>query len=168
MQVAEDTESALRSFDSRVIDWMAKHSVGFTRIALGTVFLWFGLMKFFFPHGESEQLASQTISHLTFGKLPATFSLPLLGTWECAIGLGLLTGKFLRSTILLLLLQMPGTFLPLILFPALTWVHPPYEPTLAGQYIIKNIVLICAGLLVGGTIYGGQVIANKKVADTLA
>jgi hypothetical protein len=84
---------------------------------------------------------------------------------ECLIGVGLLSGKFLRGTLLLLFLQLPGTFLPLFFFPAETWKHVPYAPTLLGQYIIKNLVLVCAGLLVGATMRGGSVIADPQVAD---
>jgi hypothetical protein len=88
----------------------------------------------------------------------------VLATWECLIGLGLLTGKFLRGTLLLLFLQLSGTFLPLFFFPVETWKHVPYAPTLVGQYIIKNLVLVCAGLLLGGTMRGGTVIADPQVA----
>lgn len=135
-----------------------------TRVALGIVFLWFGILKFFAPQGEAEQLAAQTIFTLTAGHVVPSISLPILGTWECLIGLGLLSGRFLRVTLLLLFLQLPGIFLPLLLFPAQAWVHIPYEPTLAGQYIIKNLVLVCAGLLVGATLRGGKIIADPHAA----
>jgi hypothetical protein len=88
----------------------------------------------------------------------------MLATWECLIGLGLIFGKFLRITLLLLLLQMVGTFLPLVLFPDETWSRFPYAPSLEGQYIIKNIVLLSAGMIVGATVRGGAVIADPQVA----
>jgi hypothetical protein len=83
---------------------------------------------------------------------------------ECAIGLGLIFGKFLRVTLLLLLLQMMGTFLPLVFFPAETWTHIPYEPTLEGQYIIKNLILLGAGIVVGATVRGGNIKPEPKTA----
>ncbi len=151
--------------DSHVASWMARNSVLLTRIALGVVFFWFGILKFFPGQSDAEQLAAQTIFKLTAGHITASFSLPILATWECLIGLGLLSGYFLRGTLLLLFLQLPGTFMPLFLFPAETWKHVPYAPTLLGQYIIKNLVLVCAGLLVGGTMRGGRVIADPQAAN---
>ena len=74
----------------------------------------------------------------------------MLAAWECAIGLGLLTTRFLRATLLLLAVQMVGTAMPLILFPAETFTRFPLTPTLEGQYIIKNVVLIGAGMVIGG------------------
>ncbi|MEO5941457.1 MAG: hypothetical protein ABIZ72_10600, partial [Candidatus Limnocylindrales bacterium] len=82
-------------------------------------------------------------------------SLPALAAWESLIGLGLLTGRFLRATLFLLAVQMIGTLTPLILFPAETFTRFPIAPTLEGQYIIKNVVLIGAAMVVGATVRGG-------------
>lgn len=161
---AREMRGRVLDIDSRITLWMARNGVFLTRIALGAIFLWFGILKFFAPQGEIEGLAAQTISKLSAGHIGPSVSLPILGTWESLIGLGLLSGKFLRATILLLFLQIPGTFMPLFLFPAQAWVHVPYEPTLVGQYIIKNVVLVCAGLLVGATLRGGKIIADPHAA----
>jgi len=77
------------------------------------------------------------------------FFIPILAVWETLIGLGLLTGKAMRLTLLLLFLQMPGTALPLLVLPDVVWTAFPYGLTLEGQYIIKNLVLIGAGLVLG-------------------
>jgi ABC-type uncharacterized transport system permease subunit len=79
-------------------------------------------------------------------------SLPLLAAWESAIGLGLLSGRLLRTTLLLLFVQMPGTLMPLLLFPEETFTRVPLAPTLEGQYIIKNLVLVGAALVIGSTV----------------
>ena len=63
-------------------------------------------------------------------------------------------------TILLLLLQMLGTVTPLFLFPSEAFVVVPIAPTLEGQYIIKNIVLVSAALVIGATVRGGRVVAD--------
>ncbi len=63
-------------------------------------------------------------------------------------------GKFLRFTLLLLFLQMPGTALPLPISPEITWTVFPYGLTLEGQYIVKNLVLIGASLVLAGTVRG--------------
>ena len=83
--------------------------------------------------------------------------LPVLALWEMAIGVGLIVGKWMRLTLLLLFLQMPGTVLPLFILPETTWQHVPYSPTMEGQYIIKNLVLIGAGLVLGATVRGGGI-----------
>jgi hypothetical protein len=61
-------------------------------------------------------------------------------------------------------LQLPGTFLPLVFFPSETWKHIPYAPTLEGQYIIKNLVLLSAGIVVGSTTMGGRIIPDPAAA----
>lgn len=73
-------------------------------------------------------------------------SLPVLATWECLIGLGLISKRFLRATLRLLATQMIGTVMPLIMFPLETFTTFPFAPILEAQYIIKNIVLIGAGM----------------------
>src|SRR5262249_56065943 len=90
-----------------------------------------------------------------------------LAAWECLIGLGLLSGTCLRATILLLLLQMAGTLTPLLLFPTLTFTRFPFAPTLEGQYILKNLVLISAALVIGALVRGGRVIADPDVVRAL-
>ncbi len=136
---------------------MARFGVPFLRISLGIVFFWFGVLKFFPGLSPADQLASTTISALTLGIVPADVALLVLAVWECAIGLGLILGVFLRLTLLLLFLQMLGTFTPLLLFPDETFTRFPYAPTLEGQYIIKNLVLIAAGIVIGATVRGGHV-----------
>ncbi len=136
---------------------MARLGVPFLRISLGVVFFWFGVLKFFPGLSPADQLASTTISTLTFGLVPGNVAVLVLAVWECAIGLGLMLGIFLRLTLLLLFLQMLGTFTPLLLFPEETFTRFPYAPTLEGQYIIKNLVLIAAGIIIGATVRGGRV-----------
>lgn len=148
--------------DIRITEWMAKHGVTLLRIAVGIVYFWFGVLKFFPGLSPAQDLASRTISVLTFGLVPAAISLPVLAAWECLIGLGMITGKWIRATILLLLLQMTGTILPMFFFPQETFIRFPYSPTLEGQYIIKNVVLVSAALVIGATVRGGRVVADPN------
>ncbi len=150
--------------DTRIAAWMARYGIILMRVALGVVFFWFGALKFFPGLSVSDDLATRTVSMLSLGYVSPSISLPVLAAWECAIGLGLIFGKFLRVTLLLLFLQMMGTFLPLVFFPAETWTHFPYEPSLEGQYIIKNLILLGAGIVVGATVRGGSIIAEPKTA----
>jgi uncharacterized membrane protein YphA (DoxX/SURF4 family) len=142
--------------DRRITVYLAASAVPALRVALGTVFLWFGLLKLVPGLSPAESLATGTIEALTFGLVPAAVSLPVLAAWEVLIGLGLLSGRFLRATLLLLAVQMLGTMTPLLLFPAETFTIFPFAPTLEGQYIIKNLVLVAAAMVIGGTVRGGQ------------
>lgn len=148
------------TIDTRVTAWMARHGVTLTRLALGVVFLWFGAIKFVPEWSPAADLATRTVHRLTFGVVGPEVGLPVLAAWESAIGLGLLTGKLLRLTLLLLFVQMLGAMTPLVIFPSETFAAFPYSPTLEGQYIIKNFVLITAGLVVGATVRGGQLRAQ--------
>jgi uncharacterized membrane protein YphA (DoxX/SURF4 family) len=151
--------------DRRITTWMARYGILVLRVSLGIVFFWFGVLKFFPGLSPAQDLAARTIEKLTFGLMTPNISIPVLATWECLIGLGLLTGLFMRATLLLMFLQMIGTVLPLFFFPSETFTQFPYAPTLEGQYIIKNIVLIGGALVVGATVRGGRVIADPNAAS---
>jgi uncharacterized membrane protein YphA (DoxX/SURF4 family) len=142
--------------DRQITTTLAASAVPALRIALGVVFLWFGVLKFFPGLSPAQDLAARTIEQLTFGLVPPSMSLPILAAWESLIGLGLIAGRFLRATLLLLAVQMLGTMTPLLLFPAETFTRFPIAPTLEGQYIIKNIVLVAAAMVLGATVRGGQ------------
>ncbi len=156
--------SLFERIDVKITNWMAKLGIRLLRISLGIVFLWFGALKFFPDLSPAQDLAVRTISQLSFGLISAQMSLTILATWECLIGLGLIFGVLMRATLLLLFLQMLGTITPIFLFPQEVFTHIPYAPTLEGQYIIKNIVLISAGFVLGATVRGGAVIADPRIA----
>jgi uncharacterized membrane protein YphA (DoxX/SURF4 family) len=149
-----------RRVDISLTRWAAKASVVFLRTSLGAVFLWFGALKLFPGLSPAQALAGKTIETLSFGLIGPDISLPMLALWECIIGIGLITGLFTRVTVLLLIMQMAGTMLPIFFFPAEIFTRFPYAPTLEGQYIIKNVVLIAGALVVGATVRGGRVIAH--------
>jgi uncharacterized membrane protein YkgB len=153
-------ESARISFERRDVSltsWMARHSVTLLRVSVGIVLFWFGVLKFVPGLSPAQEPATRTIDTLTFGLVPPGVSIYVLATWECLIGIGLVFGVVLRATLALLLLQMLGTVTPLFLFPHEVFTQIPYAPTLEGQYIIKNVVLVSAGLVIGATVRGGLV-----------
>lgn len=156
--------SWLEPIDVGLTRWMARHGVRLLRISLGIIFFWFGVLKFFPGLSPAQDLATRTIDILTFGLVPPYVAIPALAAWECAIGLGLITGVWLRAVLLLLFVQMAGTIAPVFLFPAEVFVRVPYAPTLEGQYIIKNLVIISAALVVGATVRGGAMIADDRAA----
>lgn len=151
---------AIEPIDARITATLARIGVPVLRIGLGIVFLWFGALKFFPGLSPAQDLAARTIETLSMGAITPQLSVPVLATWETLIGLGLISGKFLRATLALLVVQMAGTITPLFLFPTETFTQVPYAPTLEGQYIIKNIVLIGAAMVVGATVRGGRLVAH--------
>lgn len=146
--------------DTRLTEWMARNGVRLLRFSLGGIFLWFGILKFFPGLSPAQTLAGTTMAALSFGLLAPQKAVFILAVWESLIGIGLLTGFFLRGTLFLLWLQMLGTITPLFLFPELCFTVVPIAPTLEGQYIIKNLVLITAGIVIGATVRGGRLIAR--------
>ena len=150
--------------DRRITNWMASYGILILRISLGVVFFWFGILKLFPGLSPAQDLAARTIAIISFGLIPAGTSVLLLAVWECLIGLGLIFGVFMRATLLLLFLQMLGTVTPIVFFPHEVFTQIPYAPTLEGQYIIKNLVLISAGIVIGATVRGGAIVADPEIA----
>jgi len=146
--------------DTNLPRWMARDGVILLRASLGVVYLWFGVLKFFPGLSPAQGLATRTMEALTFGMVAPAVSLPALAALECIIGLGLLSGVLMRVTLLLMLGQMIGTVTPLFLFPGEMFLQIPYAPTLEGQYIIKNLVLVSAGVVIGATVRGGKLVAD--------
>ncbi|MBK7105510.1 MAG: DUF417 family protein [Ignavibacteriae bacterium] len=151
----------LSKIDIKIINWMSKNGVLFLRISVGIIFFWFGILKFFPGLSPAQELAIRTISIMTFGYLSPVISINLLALWEVLIGIGLLTGLTMRFTLLLLFLQMIGTLTPIFFFPNEVFTIIPYSPSLEGQYIIKNLVIISAGIVLGSTIRGRKLLTLK-------
>jgi hypothetical protein len=105
-------ERYLGPMDRAVTRWMARAGVPILRVGMGVVFFWFGILKLFPGLSPAEDLVRNTVYFV-----PPEVFIPVLAVWETLIGLGLITGQFMRLTLLLLFLQMPGTALPLVLLP---------------------------------------------------
>ena len=116
------------------------------RLSLFIIFFWFGLLK---PLGLSaaEQLVLDTVYWMPIFSAHAWLS--IIGWWEVVIGLCFLFEKTTKIALVLLLLQMTGTFMPLIILPDVTFQNSNFfTPTLEGQYILKNILIIAAALII--------------------
>ena len=140
------TQSRFDRLDQFISDIMGRYAVRLLRYSLGIIFIWFGALK---PFGMSP--AQELVSNTVYFVDPEWF-IPVLGWWEVAIGVGLLFRPLIRPAIALLFLQMPGTFLPLVLLPEVCFTSFPLGLTMEGQYIIKNLILISAALVVGSTV----------------
>lgn len=122
--------------------------MNYLRISLGIIFLWYGILKFFPELSPAETLAINTINWIFNEAIPGEISIKLLATWEVVVGIGFILGIYTRYITLLFLIHMFLTFLPLFIFPELSFTQAPYAFTIIGQYIVKNIVFILVGILI--------------------
>lgn len=148
--------------DQKLTQWMKLRGILFLRISIGVIFLWFGILKFFPGLSPAEDLAVSTIRIMTFGLAGDQTILYSLAALETLIGAGLIGNMFMRVTLLLLFMQMAGTFFPVILFPRDVFVVFPYALTLEGQYIIKNLIIISAGIVIGSTVRNESKVMYRK------
>ena len=140
----------IKNFDDLdifITEFMSKWGLTLLRYSLGIIYIWFGALK---PLGLSpaQELVENTV--YWFENLK-TF-VPILGIWEVVIGITMIVKPLIRISIFLLFIQMPGTFLPLVLFPEVCFTNFPFGLTLEGQYIVKNLIIISAALVVGSTV----------------
>lgn len=126
---------------------MASHGTTLLRYSVGLIFLWFGMLKLFPGMSPAEGLIKGSMPFL-----PMKFFIPFLALWEMAIGVGFIRNRHIRFTILIMFLQMIGAASPLVINPTAAFVSFPFILTMEGQYIIKNLVLITAAIVIGGTV----------------
>lgn len=137
----------LQRIDQRIGLFMQTYGHVAHRYGLGILFIWFGLLKPF-GYKTTTSLLAQTVY---FGD-PAVV-VPLLGWWEVAIGLCLIARPLNRLGLLLLAIRLPGTVLAFFLLPDVCFAGHPLIPTPQGQYLIKDLVLFTAAMIIGGTIH---------------
>ena len=143
----DNLSARLRKLDNLVISFMDRVGLVFLRFAIGVIFIWFGALKTVGELSPAYDLVAATVYWLT-----PEIIVPLLGLWEIAIGLAFLFTPLTRVAIFLLALQMPGTFLPLVLLPEVCFTIFPVGLTIEGQYIVKNLVIIGSALVIGSRI----------------
>ena len=144
-------EAQWERLDHFMVAFMTAHGTRSLRVALAVTFIWFGALKVL-GRSPVADLVAQTVYWL-----PPAFFVRFLGWWELVIGVGLLSGVALRLILLLFWLQMAGTFLVLVLRPELAFQSGnPLLLTVTGEFVIKNLVLIAAGLVIGSTVHRAQ------------
>ncbi|MTH17663.1 DUF417 family protein [Flavobacterium sp. LC2016-01] len=137
-------KNTFNAFYFSLSDKIGKHSVSLMRMALVIIYIWFGLLKIFGLSPAGDMVAK------TVFWLKPEFFIPILGIAEVCIGVGLLVRKWIPVTIVLLLLHMTATLSTFFILKSSCFEIFPYEPTLAGQYVIKNIVLVAGALVIAG------------------
>lgn len=143
---------------ARLATWLARHSVDILRISLGLVFLGFAVLKYFPGVSPAEDLAVRTVETLSLGILSGYGALVATAIVETFIGLTLITGKLLRAGLLVLGGAMVGILSPLVLFFGDLF---PGAPTLEAQYVLKDIVLVAAALVVTARALGARLVTDR-------
>ena len=117
-------------------------------MSIGLIYFWFGFLKFFPEISPAENIAKITTCRLTFGLMPAKTCIILLAIWETTLGIFMLFNRMNKTILLFTLIHMLCTFMPFIFLPALTYNSNLFSLTLEGQYIIKNIIIILALIVI--------------------
>jgi uncharacterized membrane protein YkgB len=129
-----------------------RYSMTALRISMGLVALGFGVLKYFPGVSPAEDLVLTLVRTLTFGLVPAVVPYGVvmiaLATMECVIGVGLIVGRRLRTVVYLTALWVMGILSPLVVLPGRLFSGPYHAPTLEGQYVIKDIILLAAVMVI--------------------
>ena len=155
----------MRQAVARADEWLISHSIIALRLSVGFVFLLFGVLKFVPGLSPAESLVQVTLERISFGILggyPALLSVAVL---ETVVGLSLLSGRGLRIGVALLLFAMIGILSPLVVMTGELFTTNPPAPTLAAQYVIKDIVLLAAALVLLASRGGASAIASSVGMD---
>lgn len=155
--------------ENHVHHQLVLHSIAALRIAVGAVFLGFGILKFFPGVSPAEGLAKADSHILFLGLVPGGVAIVFIATLECFIGICLLAGRWMRVAIWLLAGEFVGILSPLVLLPGRLFAGPHHAPTLEGQYVIKDIILVTAALVIAaGTFRGGRMVRGDLAPVTPA
>ncbi len=146
------------SFELQLARWLASYSIDALRASLGMIFLGFGVLKFVPGLSPAEGLAAATLEILTFGLVPERLGMIAVAGLESTIGLLLLTGLAPRVALALLGVALVGILSPIVLLPGQMFAESRIAPTLTGQYVLKDIVLVAAGLVIAARALGARLV----------
>jgi putative oxidoreductase len=145
--VSEDVHTITR-VETTIQTWLTRNSVRLLRISMGAVILGFGFLKYFPGVSPAEHMVETVSRTLTFGLMPDRPTMFLFATVECLIGLSLITGIGLRVVIYPTGLWAVGILSPLVLMPGELFSGPDHMPSLEGQYVLKDVILLTATLVI--------------------
>ncbi|MGI9586459.1 MAG: DoxX family membrane protein [Acidimicrobiia bacterium] len=135
------------TIDTAIIRFLRRWSIPALRISVGIVFVWFGALKVFDVTPVADLVAR------TVYWFDPSWVVPVLGVLEILVGIGLVFKIALRATLALFAGQMAGTFLVLVLLPEVSFQNGnPLLLTVEGEFVVKNLVLLSAGMVVGATV----------------
>lgn len=153
----ESGSTHLRAVETVLARVLAAHSITALRISLGLVILGFGSLKYVPGASPAESLVMQTTEALTFGLVSGTAAVVATAVLETFIGLSLLSGRGLRVAMVVMAGWLVGIMMPVVLFPG--EMFPGGLPTLAAQYVLKDIILAAAAAVVAAKALGGRLVA---------
>lgn len=130
-----------------VVQFIERNQFPLLRISIGILFIWFGALKFFPGVSPAEGLATKTVELLTFHLFPIAWIIPSLALLEVTLGLMLIFRINFKISFWLLIFHMVCTITPLFILKEITFNQFPFQLTIEGQYIVKNIVIICAAFV---------------------
>jgi putative oxidoreductase len=148
---------------ARLAPWLAEHSVTALRISLGLVIAGFGVLKFIPGASPAEGLVIQTTETLTFGAVTGTTALVITAGIETFLGLTLLTGRWLRVGLVVMAGWLVGIMAPVVLFAG--DMFPGGFPTLAAQYVLKDVILAGAWAVVAAYALGARLITRHAAPE---
>jgi len=147
--------------DEVVIPFLRRWGIPTLRISLAVVFIWFGALKVFGVSPVVDLVAS------TVYWVDPDWFVPALGVVEVLVGAGLAARFGLRLVLLVLALQMLGTFLVFVLLPELTFQDGnPLQLTIEGEFVLKNLVLLASAMVVGASIDSPEVLVVDQEPAT--
>lgn len=152
----------LRTAEAAVQRWLVAHSIAILRVSIGAVLLAFGVLKFFPGVSPAQELVEKTTSMLTLGLVPGATALVLVAVLESVVGLWLISGRGLRGAVYLLGVQLVGIMSPIVLLPGRLFGGPHGAPTLEGQYVLKDVIIVGAALVLAATLGGGRLAATAR------
>jgi putative oxidoreductase len=155
----------LDRIDAAIHQWLVLYSVAILRISLGSIFLGFGVLKLFPGISPAANLVEATTHILFLGLVPGPIALVGVGLLECTIGILLIAGRAMRAAIYMLAFQLVGILSPVVLLAPRLFSGPHNAPTLEGQYVLKDVVLVGAALVLAATLRGGRLTAGPDATD---
>lgn len=118
------------------------------RFSIAFIFIVFGVLKFFPQLSPAEVIGSETVQRLTCNLLPKNICIYALALFEVGIGLLLLSSRFIRIAVPLAIIHLVFTFTPFFFFPGEVFNLSMNSLSLLGQYILKNLIIISALLMI--------------------
>ncbi len=161
-------DARLRAAEAACQRWLILHSIAILRVSIGAVLLAFGVLKFFPGVSPAQDLVEQTMAILTFGIVPGGVALVAVALLETVLGLWLISGRAMRGAVYLLAIQLVGIMSPIVLLPGQLFGGPHGAPTLVGQYVIKDVIIVGAALVLAATVGGARLGAERDEAEPVA
>jgi len=155
--------SRLARIDTAAHRFLVDRSLLLLRWAVGVIFALFGALKLVPGASPAESLVMEAIQAMTFDLVPGRAGVAFTGAIELVLGVLLLTGRLRRLTIYVLALELLGILAPLVLLPSRLF--DGVMPSLEGQYVLKDIILFAAGMVLAATIRGGRLVAGAGTAQ---